>query len=164
MSKRILTLTLCIMMVFTVAGCGDESSSGIDIDFTAVVEEMKKTDTSMPETNTVTEASDNAETTMSMLAEGFDYSGIEKFIYCYSTTGSPEEIAIIKTKGKSGVGDLMKSLQSHIDARKSTFQAYSPEKAEVVDKAVLTFSENYVFMAIGSTSGAMQDIFKKNFE
>ena len=42
--------------------------------------------------------------------------------------------------------------------------AYDPEKATVVDQAVLTYSGNTVFMAIGSTSGAMQNIFKEKFE
>ena len=162
MLKKILTLTLCTMMLFTLVACGESGSSdSANVDFNAMIEEMKKTDTSMPETATITESSDNAETTFSMLAEGFDYGKIDKFSYCYSTTGSPEEIAIVLVKDKAAVGDLMKALQAHIDARKSTFQAYSPEKASVVDQAVLTYSGNYVFMAIGATSGAMQTIFKE---
>ena len=160
--KKTLTLVLCFLMLLTVVGCGDSGGDAANVDFAPIIEEMKKTDTQMPETATITEASDNAETTFDMLAEGFDYSKVEKFIYCYSTTGSPEEIAIILVKDKSGVGDLMKALQVHIDSRKSTFQAYSPEKANIVDQAVLTYQDRYVFMAIGSTSGAMQDIFKKS--
>ena len=167
MLKKILTLTLCTMMLLTIVGCGGESSEGgasADIDYAPIIEEMKKTDSEMPDTMTIDQTSDKAQTTMEMVAEGFDYSKIKKFSYCYSTTGSPEEIAIIETTEKSGVGDLMKALQSHIDARRSTFQAYDPEKATVVDQAVLTYSGNTVFMAIGSTSGAMQNIFKEKFE
>lgn len=150
----------CVMAIALLTACGDGGSDGPDVDLQALMDEMKTTDTALPQMSTVTEASENAEATFAILAD-FDYSKVDKFIYSYSETGSPEEIAVVHVTDKAGVGDLMKALQAHIDSRLGTFRQYSPEKASVVEGAVLTYSDKYVLLAITPTSGAMQDIFKK---
>ena len=148
-----------MMSAMVLTGCGDDSSDDKNIDLMAVVEEMKGTDTALPELLTVSETTENAEATFAILAD-FDYSKVDKFVYTYSSTGSPEEIALIHVADKASVGDLMKALQAHIDSRLGTFRQYSPEKASIVEGAVLTYSDKYVLLAITPTSGAMQDIFK----
>ena len=160
--RKSIAVVCCLVMAVGLTACGDSGSSSPDVDISALVEEMKQTDTSIPKMSTVTEASENAETTFSVLAD-FDYAKIEKFVYSYSETGSPEEIAVILTKEKANVGDLMKALQAHIDSRRSTFKQYDPEQASIIEGATLTFQDRYVLLAIAPTSGAMQDIFKKKF-
>lgn len=157
--KKAVVLILCVTMLLSLAGCGGDSG-GSSVDLTALMDEMKKTDSGLPEMSTVTEASENAESTFAVLSSDFDYSKVDKFIYSYSDTGSPEEIAVVYVKDKAAVGDLMKALQAHIDSRRGTFQAYSPEKVSVVEGAVLTYQGQYVLLAITPTSGAMQDVFK----
>ncbi len=160
MIKKISTvLAVCMLGAFMLTGCGDDASGGVDVDLQSLMDEMKKTDTALPQMSTVTEASENAEATFGILAD-FDYSKVDKFIYSYSETGSPEEIAVVHVVDKASVGDLMKVLQAHIDSRLGTFRQYSPEKASVVEGAVLTYSDKYVLLAITPTSGAMQDVFK----
>lgn len=157
--KRYIAALCCLVLLAGLTACGDDAGAGSDVDLSSIVEEMKKTDTSIPEMKTVTEASENAETTFAVLTD-FDYSRIVKFTYSYSATGSPEEIALITVKEKADVGDLMKALQTHIDSRLATFQQYDPEQASVVEGAVLTFQDRTVCLAIAPTSGAMQDVFK----
>ena len=160
MKKIGVLLAVCLMSVFVLTGCGDDASGdGVNVDLQALMDEMKATDTALPQMSTVTESSENAEATFAVLAD-FDYSKVDQFIYSYSETGSPEEIAVVHVADKAAVGDLMKVLQAHIDSRLGTFRAYSPEKASIVEGAVLTYSDKYVFLAITPTSGAMQDIFK----
>ena len=161
MKKKTVTLIMVLVMLLTCVGCGDsgEGESGASLEMAATLEEMKKTDTQMPKTLTVTNTDENAEATFAVLTD-FDYAKVDSFTYCYSDEGTPEEIAIVLVKEKSSVGDLMKALQAHIDSRKATFEAYDPAQAAVVENAVLTFQDRYVLMAIGSTAGAMQDIFK----
>ena len=162
MFKKIIALILAATMLLACVGCGDGdggSGSGESIDMASMLEEMKKTDTKMPSMKTVSSKDENAEATFAVLTD-FDYEKVEEFIYSYSEEGTPEEIAIIKVKEKSAVGDLMKALQAHVDSRKSTFQAYDPEQASVVENAVVTYKDNYILLAIGSTSGAMQTVFK----
>ncbi|MCR4605194.1 MAG: DUF4358 domain-containing protein [Eubacterium sp.] len=158
--KKAIVLILCFTMLLSLAGCGGDNG-GSSVDLTALMDEMKKTDSALPEMSTVTETSENAENTFAVLSSDFDYSKIDKFIYSYSDTGSPEEIAVVYVEDKATVGDLMKSLQAHIDSRLGTFRAYSPEKASVVEGAALTYQGRYVLLAITPTSGAMQDVFKE---
>ncbi|MBO6108071.1 MAG: DUF4358 domain-containing protein [Eubacterium sp.] len=156
------SVLMCLVMSISMTGCGSDQGSDVQIDMKAVVEEMKATDTEMPETTMVDETSESAEETFSVLCD-FDYSKIEKFVYLYSETGSPEEVAVILCREKASVGDLMKALQTHIDKRRATFEQYSPEEVAVVENAVLTFEGKYVLLAIAPKSGAMQDIFKSKF-
>ena len=160
LKKSLMMVILCVMAVTLLSACGDEKTEAVSVDLQALLDEMKTTDSALPKMSTVTESSENAEATFAILAD-FDYSKVDKFIYSYSDTGSPEEIAVVHVADKAAVGDLMKSLQAHIDSRLGTFRQYNPDKAAVVEGAVLTYSDKYVLLAITPTSGAMQDIFKK---
>ena len=160
MIKKISTvLAVCMLGAFMLTGCGDDASEDDNIDLMSVVDEMKATDSALPEMSTASDSNEDGEAKFAVLCD-FDYSKVDKFVYSYSETGSPEEIALVHVVDKASVGDLMKALQAHIDSRLGTFRQYSPEKASVVEGAVLTYSGKYVLLAITPTSGAMQDVFK----
>ena len=148
----------CLVLNLVLSGCG-QASSGKNVDMNKLREDMIAADTQLPDMLTVTEESDSAEASFAVLAD-FDFEKVERFFYCYSESGSPEEIAVIQLKDKGDAADLMTALNQHIESRKSTFQQYSPEQVDMVEKAVLTFEENYVTLIISAKCGAVQDVFK----
>ncbi len=155
--RKMICLMTIAALIFT--GCGSESG-GSSVDVSALGAELAALDTELPTMETVTNTSENAETAFAVLAD-FDYAKVDSFYYSYSSSGSPEEIALINVKEKNDVADLMKALQTHLDSRQQTFQQYDPEQVAMVESAVLTFQGNTVLFAAAKKNGVMQDKFKE---
>ncbi len=156
--KRIICLVMIASLMLV--GCGDSGEGSSHVDASSLGTELAALDTELPSMETVTNTSDNAETAFAVLAD-FDYAKIESFYYSYSASGTPEEVAVIVTKEKNDVADLMKALQTHLDTRRQTFQQYDPDQVAMVENAILTFQGNVVFYAASKKNGVMQDRFKE---
>ena len=160
-NRKRFTRILCVLTVAVLAltACGS-SESGSAVDTSKIGNDMLALDGELPEMETVTNTSENADVSFAVLAD-FDYEKVENFFYSYSAAGSPEEVAVIALKEKNDVADLMKALQTHIDSRRQTFEQYSPEQVSMIESAILTYSGNVVLYAVSKKNGAMQDTFKQ---
>ena len=66
-----------------------------------------------------------------------DYSKIESFFLCYSSDGSPYEIAAVTVKDKGDIKALEESLNDHIKNRIQLYRNYAPENVDKAEKAIV---------------------------
>lgn len=160
-----LTRVICILTIVALAlvGCGSDGDQTSSVDVAQLGEELLALDPEIPEMEKVNGSAENADVTFAVLAD-FDYEKIDNYFYAYSSSGSPEEVAVIALKNKSDAGDLMKALKAHIESRKNTFQQYTPEQVGMLDNAILTYQGNVVLYAVDSKNGIMQDTFKEKVQ
>ncbi len=161
-NKKLIRTLICALAVTALAitGCGSEEGGEASVDTAKIGADLLALDADMPEVETVTSASENADVSFAVLAD-FDYEKVDSFYYSYSKDGSPEEIAVIAVKEKGDIADLMKALQAHIDSRRGTFEQYTPEKVSMVENAILTYQGKVILYAVSKKNGAMQDTFKQ---
>ncbi len=135
--KRIIAIILLLATMTAAASC----SSGGNVDFNSIKENMVSSAVSLPEMKTISDESERAETLFSSLSK-LDYEKVEDFFFTYSADGSPYELAAIRLKRADDLPECEKSLSEHIKSRVSLYKNYAPENVEKAEKAQVISGEN----------------------
>ncbi len=129
--KRITAIISLIAVILTLGAC-----SGKSVDINSLKENMIKADNTLPDMKTVTNEDENPDTLFASMSD-MDYSKIESFFLCYSSDGSPYEIAAVTVKDKGDIKALEESLNDHIKNRIQLYRNYAPENVDKAEKAIV---------------------------
>lgn len=143
---------ICLLGLFTVSltSCGSHataSSSAPTISLQTLNETITKNAGNLPEMATYTSQSEDAEDWFNYLCD-FNYSKIDQYYISYSSSGSAEEIFLLKVKNEADVPFAVNALQNRITSRTSTFKMYLPAEVSKLSSAVVVSKGNYVALLI----------------
>ena len=161
--RHMLLAGILVIALLCITGCGEKETAGVALDLNTLQTDMFAADTTLPEMTVVSSEDGDAELNFSYLSD-LDYNLIDSYFYGYAADGTAPEMAVVKVKDTQAVVTVMDSLKEHIESRKGTFQEYSPDQVELVEKAVLIHQDAYVALIISDKSGLVQKVFKGAFE
>lgn len=140
MKKLLKTLSaslLCLVLMFSFAGCSGESEKDIDLDKLS------------QELLTEVEFKDKlAQIDEAMIAKvyGIDYA--EKAIVYVSSGATAEEIALFKLKNSEDAQKAYDAVNKRLDYQKKSFELYIPEEMIKLDDAVIQLCGDYVIFCV----------------
>ena len=162
--KKFLILSFLFpVLILSFTGCGKASETGDAVDMSSLFDNMLAADNKLPEMTVVSSETDGASSYFSSLCD-FDYDEVSCFYYAASSDGTASEIALIKLNDPLKASSLMKSLKSHISARRDAFVNYNASQVEYLDDAVLIHEKNYVALIISPQPGSIRNVFGEAFK
>jgi len=148
----------CMLMT----GCGS-SDTGSSVSLSDLQTAMLAADEQLPEMTVISGSDENASLNFTSLCD-FDYENVEDYFYAYATDGTAPEIAVVEVKDSLDIPELMDDLKEHVEQRKGTMEAYSPDQVTLVENYVLTSQDQYVTLIISPQNGLVQNAFKEAFQ
>ena len=178
--RTALVAMLLFGMIFS--GCGNSSSDGASAKSDTTMQsassdagsalegklaeletDLLEADTTLGEMTILTSVDENADLNFTSLCD-FDYGKVNGYFYAYSSDGTAPEISVVELKDSGDASALMKSLKEHVENRRGTMEAYSPDQVDLVEHYVLTYDGNYVTLIISEKSGLVQKAFEASFD
>ncbi|MDO5294961.1 MAG: DUF4358 domain-containing protein [bacterium] len=166
--KKVSLISICIclltLLAITLTSCGSHtsaSSSAQNISLETLNQYITKEAGNLPEMSTYTSESQDAEDWFNYLCD-FDYSKIDQYFISYSSSGSAEEIFLLKVKNEADVPYAVKALENRITARTSTFEMYLPAEVSKLSSGTVVSKGNYIALLICPDQYSAKKAFETN--
>ena len=93
------------------------------------------------------------------------YSKVKGFFVYYATngTGNADEIAVIQVKNGADLSEARKSLEAHLEKRKSLYSTYDKSQLKKLDNARIVTSKSCAALIVGDEVDKIADAFKNFF-
>ncbi len=147
--RLVLTLLLVLCLPAALAGCGESSGdgAGVQADMEALQQAMVAVDPSLPDLRSLTSADPGAEDNFPYLSD-FPYEKVAGFLLSFSTTGTADEIAVIRVRDQADVAEAKNSLERHRQDRLKLFRTYGPKEAARVENGLVLQDGLYALLII----------------
>lgn len=155
MNKSIKFISFCLCMTFLFSivctSCGQRnhvvSVASCAVDLKDLFTSVKNASGALPEMCSFSTLDKDAEDCFRCLCD-FDYSKVEDYYISYSSSGTAEEIFLIKLKNSEDSTYAKLSLHNRIKSRSATFDQYQPGECSKLGKAIIASKGNYVALLI----------------
>ncbi|MBQ3904272.1 MAG: DUF4358 domain-containing protein [Eubacterium sp.] len=89
------------------------------------------------------------------------YSKVDSFCIYYATngTGNADEIAVIQVKNNNDLTDARKSLEAHLEKRKSLYSTYDKTQLKKLDGARVVTAGNCAALIVGDEADKISEAF-----
>jgi hypothetical protein len=93
------------------------------------------------------------------------YSKVEGFFVYYATngTGNADEIAVIQVKNPGDLTDARKSLEAHLEKRKSLYSTYDKSQLKKLEAARIATNKSCAALIVGDEADKIADVFNNYF-
>ena len=93
------------------------------------------------------------------------YSKVDSFCIYYATngTGNADEIAVIQVKNAKDLTEARKSLESHLEKRKSLYSTYDKTQLKKLESARVVTNGNCAALIVATDADAISDAFHNYF-
>lgn len=165
---RKIFLSLCFLFVLSITciSCGMRSNVTAAAVSSINLEELASTIESsagkLPDMSTYCTEDKDAEDWFNYLCD-FDYSKVEDYYIAYSSSGTAEEIFLIRLKDSEDCTYAELSLHNRIKSRTATFDQYQPEEVAKLGNAIVTSNGNYVALLICQDEYSAKKAFQNAF-
>lgn len=88
---------------------------------------------------------------------GADYEGI--LFYSSEFSISAEEVLLIEVRLDQQVQEVRDAIEERLESRRSTFEGYAPEQAQLIDQAQLQVRGKFIFLAVSKDAEAYVSAF-----
>ena len=94
------------------------------------------------------------------------YSKVNAFFIYYATngTGNADEIAVIEVKNSGDLTDARKSLETHLETRKSLYSTYDKTQLKKLEGARIVTNGNCAALIVADEADKISDAFQNFFE
>lgn len=151
--KRLLALTLSLVMLISMAGCGNKTERK-DVDINTLADQMK---------DALNPSGEVIEMTSGVIGNYYDMGDlIQEYKVYTSTVYLAEEVAVFRVKAGSKVSDAEKMLDARKTALLSSFDDYLPEQYKIVEENTkILVSGDIICLVVGQEAGvaAAEEIF-----
>lgn len=157
--KRIINITFAaVLIAATLSSCGTQSVNKVSMyDLCKAMSE----NAGFGDMTYVSSSDKNAAESFEYISE-LDYQKVDTFFADFAADGakSADEIAVITLKDKADADEALRSLQSHLEYRKSLYKTYGPDQLPKLEKA-LTFSNGiYAVIIVADNPNAVKTAFE----
>ena len=155
MKRIVIGLMVMLLMVFTLAGCGDKvKETFIDIEKMSA-EVLESADFR----DEVMELKDDV---LGNIYTSLKLEDIAKYkVYVCSTNAKAEEIALFEAKNEESAQKIYDAVKVRIEDLKYGIEDYIPEELKNVENAVLVREGKYVLLGIGENYDKIKSVFDK---
>ena len=93
------------------------------------------------------------------------YSKVSAFCIYYATngTGNADELAVIQVKNSSDLSEARKSLEAHLEKRKSLYSTYDKSQLKKLDSARVVTNGSCAALIVGDDADKIADAFADFF-
>lgn len=93
------------------------------------------------------------------------YSKVEGFFIYYATngTGNADEIAVIQVKNSKDLVDARKTLEAHLEKRKSLYSTYDKSQLKKLEGARIVSNGSCTALIVGDEADKISDAFNNYF-
>ena len=159
-----LIVSLALLALLALAGCGGSGEPpSAPADMEAMQQAMLAADPSLPDMLSITSQVEDAKKLFTYFSD-LDYEKVDGYLLSYSTTGTADEIAVIRVKDPADAGEAKASLERHREDRLKLFQTYGPQEAARVEKGLVTASGPYALLIICDDPEAVSGAFDAYLE
>ena len=94
------------------------------------------------------------------------YSKVNAFLIYYATngTGNADEIAVIQVKNSSDITEARKSLEAHLEKRKSLYSTYDKTQLKKLEAARIATNGDCAVLIVADETDKIADAFQNYFE
>ncbi|MBR4240911.1 MAG: DUF4358 domain-containing protein [Eubacterium sp.] len=91
-----------------------------------------------------------------------NYSKVNSFFIYYATngTGNADELAVIEVKDSSDLSEARKSLEAHLETRKSLYSTYDKSQLKKLEAARIATNGNCAALIVGDEADKISDAFQ----
>lgn len=157
--KKITTLLLALLMMFSLAACGGSGDGGSnkDVDLSAVYTDISDKVT-LPEMIPL-------DTDRLMSFYGIDKADVKQFVaYVSAVSVKVDEVVMFEAVDGEAAGRIKTALQTRYDSQYSANQNYLPDQAAIIQDCEVSQNGNYVRMFISPDADTMVSVYEEAFK
>lgn len=159
-SGKWLSLLLVLCMVMMLGACGSSSDK---VDIKELKTQMLDRAGSLPQMQEINSDQKDGEDNFFNFAD-LDYDLVESYYFCYSATGTADEIGVIVLKDEESIVEAKKAVEAHLDSRQRLFREYQPEEeSRANNAAVITRGRTVAFIMCDNATG-VKKVFTEYFK
>ena len=164
--KRVISVLLCLLIVFTLFGCKKSAEEGSASSETSDVVSMYDLSRAMlgaakfGEMSYLSNTDDHAEDLFTYVSD-LDYEKVEAFCLAYATNGKgcADEFCVIAVKDANDVAAAQASLQRHLEKRISQYATYDPLQSKKVEAGIVFSEGRYAVLIVSDDNNAVKEAF-----
>ena len=163
MLKRLTAIISLLCIIASLCACSAKGEAQISLyDLkTAMVQATDKFDEM-----TYASSEDNDAANIFTNISDMSYSKVNAFFVYYATngTGNADEIAVIQVKNAKDLTEARKSLEAHLEKRKSLYSTYDKSQLKKLEGARVVSNGNCTALIVGDEADKISDAFNNFFE
>ncbi len=161
--KRFITAA-CAVLALSVALCACSLQSGDKVSLYELKNTMAAATESFSDMTYASSEDADAESIFVNISD-MSYSKVDGFCIYYATngTGNADEIAIIQVKNAGDLTDARKSLEAHLEKRKSLYATYDKTQLKKLESARVVTHSNCAALIVADDADAISDAFHNFF-
>jgi len=162
MAKKVISVLSALLICACLCSCSAKSENAVSLyDLKNVM--AAATDRFSDMTYASSEDS-NPESVFANVSD-MSYSKVDSFCVYYATngTGNADEIAIIQVKNKNDLTDARKSLEAHLEKRKSLYSTYDKSQLKKLEGARVVTGGNCAALIVGDEADKIASAFNDYF-
>lgn len=154
-------MLLISILSLSVTSCGKRKMvfANTNVNLAELASNIAKEAGKLPEMSTYSSEDKDAKDWFTYLCD-LDYSKVDQYYISYSSSGSAEEIFLIKLKNSDDIGFATMALKDRIVNRTSQFELYLPGEVSKLSSAKIISKGNYVGLIICSDLYSAQKTFE----
>ncbi|MCM1988743.1 DUF4358 domain-containing protein [Oceanirhabdus seepicola] len=164
--KRILSLAIAFLCVFSLVGCGKEEAKVPNVpvkDIVTAIEGEFDLEGLM-ELDLTSEEMDELSKSM-IEGYGINPEDVEEgIIKCAMINLDARELVILKAKDESKIPDLTAALEKRVETQLQAFENYVVKNYEMVENHLLKTKGNYIILAISEDVEKIDEIFENTLK
>ena len=158
MKQKLTILFLAAVMLLSLAACGKAKSSGADP--VELGRTMLDKAGDMPDMSVVSSADKDGEALFKYVSD-LPYDKVAGYYLAYASSGSAEEIAVIRLKNSSDAAEAKASLERHLKSRLGLFKVYSPDQVASVEGARIVTEGDTIALFVCKNADALSGELQK---
>ena len=154
--RKLIAAIISLLLLISLAACAGNANNSVDV--LTLKKHMVDENASLPSTDCAKSDDENGKNAFSYLCD-IDYGKVGSYFFCYSASGGPEEIAVIRLKSASDVEEAKSAVKKHVETRKALFKEYDPEGAAFYEQALVFSDGNDVVLIVCSSPMAIRSAY-----
>ena len=148
--KKLVSLLLAAVMVFSLAACGSGSNEAeVSLDSKKLAEELLEK---------IAFTDELSEVDAVMAYTALDESSVTESLVYTGTGGSAEEITVFKAADEGKVADLQSMVESRNKEYQEAYAGYGPDEVPKLKDAVLVTKGQYLVYCVSPDASAAKEI------
>ena len=163
MAKRIITVLIAASVFALLCACSQKSESTVSLyDLKGAMAAATDSFSEM----TYASSEDNDAANIFKNISDMSYSKVDSFCVYYATngTGNADEIAIIQVKNKNDLTEARKSLEAHLEKRKSLYSTYDKSQLKKLEGARVVTNSSCAALIVADDADKISDAFYNFFK